>query len=53
MVACVFRPFLSQPHPVVYYPLERTECPGVFAVVGVDFASPIKYRKSLQVERKA
>ena len=34
-------------------PLERTEHSGVFEVVGVDFAGPIKYRKSPRVEGKA
>lgn len=34
-------------------PLERTEHSGIFEVVGVDFAGPIKYRKSLRVEGKA
>ena len=34
-------------------PLERTECSGPFEVVGVDFAGPIKYRKSSRAESKA
>ena len=34
-------------------PLERTEHSGVFDLVGVDFAGPIKYRKSPHVEGKA
>ena len=34
-------------------PLERTEHSSVFEVVGVDFAGPIKYKKSPRVEGKA
>ena len=34
-------------------PLERTEHSGVFEVVGVDFAGPIKYKKSPRVKGKA
>ena len=34
-------------------PLEKTECSGPFEVVGVDFAGPIKYRKSSRAESKA
>ena len=38
--------------PLGLLPLERTEHPGVFEVVGVDFAVPIKYSKSPRVEGK-
>ena len=33
-------------------PLERTEGSTPFEIVGVDFAGPIKYRKSSRVEGK-
>ena len=34
-------------------PMERTEGSGAFEIIGVDFAGPIKYRKSPRIEGKA
>lgn len=34
-------------------PKERTEGSGAFEIIGVDFAGPIKYRKSPRIEGKA
>lgn len=43
---------LAKPPPGLL-PQERTKAAGVFEVVGVDFAGPIKYRKSSRQEGKA
>ena len=42
---------LSAP-PTGLLPLERTEGSTLFEIVGVDFAGPIKYRKSSRIEGK-
>ena len=34
-------------------PTERTEGSGAFKIIGIDFAGPIKYRKSPRIEGKA